>query len=179
MTDKRPNIVRIQAKGTDGLGVTEDLARQMCLPSGKGKCYMAVVEVMVDWVRDGREQKVAHLSIEQFWPATDDQLDEHLRNLTRTLHQNAALASEDQQLAIDTGDDLAPKVSDVLAEGAKLEPHEYVPVGDDVDQCEVCGERQAEDRHLVLDDEPEPEPDPDLEPELAEDPAEEPEPALT
>lgn len=152
MSDKRPNVVRIKGKGTDGLGVTEDLARKMCLPSSKGKCYMAVVEVMVDVIHDGREQKVSDLAIQQFWPATDDKLDDHLRNLTRTLHQNHALASEDQQLAIDTGDDLAPKVSDVLAEGAKHEPHDYVSMGDDVDQCEICGERESEDRHQILDD---------------------------
>ncbi|UIU47019.1 hypothetical protein [Microcystis phage MinS1] len=142
MTDKKPHIVKLKGKGTDGTGVTEDLARQMC--THKGRRYMAVVEVMVDVIHDSSSgQKTADLSIEQFWPAVDTNLDDHLRELTRTLHQNKALADE-HDTPIDNldVDGPTPDLATVLAQGAHHRPHDYQPADDDtdIDQCEVCGD---------------------------------------
>lgn len=153
MSTKKDHLVKIRAKSDlAGTGVDEALARQMC--NRKGKSYMAVVEVKVDELHDKASGQLgADLVITQFWPAADTlkggaDLDAHLRNLTRTMHQNHALNSEDEQLQIETPGDLEPKVSDVLAAGKALEPHEFVATKEgDVTICDVCGEDEDDARH--------------------------------
>jgi hypothetical protein len=141
MTSKKDHLVKIRAKSDlSGTGVTDDIARQMC--HSKGKHYMAVVEVKVDELHDKSSgQQAADLIINQFWPANDDNLDEHLRELTRVLHQNKALASEhDDPIDGMELDGPAPTVSEVLEQGAQLKPHDYLEAADGIDQCDVCGQ---------------------------------------
>lgn len=149
MSSKKDHLVKISAKSDlAGTGVDEGLARQMC--SHKGKTYMAVVEVVVDTIHDKLSgQLVADLSITQFWPATETELHDHLRELTLVLHQNKALASTDDD-PIDGIDGPAPRVKDVLAAGERHLPHEFISGSlstDDNPVCDICGQLADTDLH--------------------------------
>lgn len=107
---------KIRAKGLDGTGVDENLAREMF--TTKGKHYMAIVELKVDETHEKVDgQRRVDLVITQVEPATSKDLDDHLRNITRTTYQNRALKSEDAQLQIETAEDLEPTVEQVIAAG--------------------------------------------------------------
>ena len=113
MTD---TTAKIAAKGTQNTGITEELARR-CYDQ-LGRKVLAVVELVAETrseTKDGA-QKVG-LSILTIEPAPNADTEEHLRNLARSFHYERRLTSEDQQLRIDTADDLEPKVADVLAAG--------------------------------------------------------------
>lgn len=113
MTD---TTAKIRAKGLDATGVTEEIADEMY--AHKGKHYMAIVELNVDETHDRADGKrKVDLVFTQVEPALDDRLDEHLRELTRTLHYNRKLHSPDEQLQIDTLDDVEPTVEGVVAAG--------------------------------------------------------------
>lgn len=107
---------KIRAKGLDGTGVDENLVREMF--TTKGKHYMAIVELKVDETHEKVDgQRRVDLVITQVEPATSKDLDDHLRNITRTTYQNRALKSEDAQLQIETAEDLEPTVEQVIAAG--------------------------------------------------------------
>ncbi|WP_447643187.1 hypothetical protein [Nocardioides zeae] len=153
MSSKKPHLVKLKGKGLDGTGVTDAVARQMC--SAKGRRYMAVVEVTVDTLHDKLEgQVVADLTLDQFWPATSTSLSDHLRELTRTLHQNKGIeearASGDQPLDFEDGP--SPKVADVLAHGGRFRPHPYLASTlstEDEPVCDVCGEMEDAPAHAA------------------------------
>lgn len=153
MSSKKPHLVKLKGKGLDGTGVTDSVARQMC--SAKGRRYMAVVEVTVDTLHDKLEgQVVADLTLDQFWPATSTSLSDHLRELTRTLHQTKGIeearASGDQPLDFEDGP--SPKVADVLAHGGRFRPHPYLASTlstEDEPVCDVCGELEDAPAHAA------------------------------
>lgn len=138
---------KIRAKGLDTTGVTETIAKAMY--SNLGTYTMAIVEIRAEKRTDDSDG--AHgveLVLTQVEPSTDPRLDEHLRGLTQALHTNRVLMSEDGQLSIDTTDDIAPKVSDVIAAGAALLPHGFdrdKKVKDDM-VC-TCGELEDHSLH--------------------------------
>lgn len=108
---------KIRAKGLDTTGVTEELANQMF--AHPGKHYMLIVEAKVEEVHrkvDGTQR--VDLVLTQVEPATDERLDEHLRELTRTLYYNRGLNDAQPQLGDDNGPD--PKISDVIRDGQAL-----------------------------------------------------------
>lgn len=144
----------IKAKGLANTGITEQHLARIQL----GDTVLAVVELVADAyteTRDG-DDKVAFnvLTIE---PAPNQATIDHLRNLTRSFFYERQLA--DGQLQIDTGDDIEPKVADVLAAGRQHEPHPYLTsqlAVDDNPVCDICG--QVEDtpvhqatKHTVTD----------------------------
>jgi hypothetical protein len=145
MTD---TTAKVRAKGLDATGVTEDIANQMY--AHKGKHYMAIVEVKVDERHDkaGGQRRV-DLVIEQFEPAVDDDLEAHLRELTRTLYANRAHA--DGQAAID--DTLTPSLTDAIKAGQGFEPHPFVPVDPSIENpiCDRCGVVEKAGQHFEFD----------------------------
>jgi hypothetical protein len=111
---------RIRAKGLDATGVTEAIARK--LYDNLGTYTMAIVELRAEKRFDDADgSHGVELVLTQVEPSEDGRLDDHLRNLTKALHTNRVLNSEDQQLQLDTADDISPKVTDVIAAGQDLE----------------------------------------------------------
>lgn len=130
------HTAKIRAKGTDATGLTEDLAAK--LYARKGSRIIAIVELhAVERHEKADGSKRVDLVIDLLEPAEDDTVAEHLREITRTLYNNRALA--DGQLTIDQS--LEPKVADVLAKGAQHAAHPFLPVNpaDDDGICDVCG----------------------------------------
>ncbi len=145
----------IKSKGLDSTGVTEEVARK--LYSKLGGHMMFIVEGTVDSCTENIDgSKRVHLSLTQVEPAIDDALAEHLRELTRTLYQNRAVA--DGQAALD--DTLIPDIKDAVAEGARHKPHPFLPTdaADDLGSCEVCGlsESAAPHRAFVMNQQADP-----------------------
>lgn len=146
---------RIRAKGTDSTGLTEEDARRM--HGEVGKHYMAIVELKVAQKHgpDAEGQRGVDLTIEQLEPAErGSDLEAHLRELTRTVYQNRALNSEDQQLQIETAGDLERSVPDVIAAGKAHEPHTFEPDETTPTACNICGAADEDPRHHADDQEP-------------------------
>lgn len=146
---------KIAAKGCSATGITETLASS--LHANLGSKVVAVVELMSEArteKSDGKE--TVALSIISIEPATDDQTENHLREIARALHRNRHLAGGDTaQGRLDVGDE--PNVADVLKAGAALRPHPFLP--DDAASenpiCDVCGSIEASAVHsmqVALDD---------------------------
>lgn len=116
MTEKHDYTATIRGKGLDGTGVTEDIAKSMY--HTKGKRTLAIVELVhkrqVDDEDTGRKVELAISLLE---PSTSPELDDHLRELTKTMHQNRVLKSTDDQLQIDTLDAVEPTVEQVIEAG--------------------------------------------------------------
>lgn len=133
MTD---TTAKIRAKGLDSTGVTEEIAST--LYANKGKRIMAIVELhAVERHEKADGSRRVDLVVEQVEPATEDNVAEHLRELTRTMYQNRAIA--EGQLSID--DSLTPSITDAVAAGAQHRPHPFLPVdaANDDGICDVCG----------------------------------------
>ena len=113
---------------------------------------LAIVEVEHKrQINDADTGRSVELVITAFEPSQDQALDDHLRQLMRTLHQNRVLNSDEQQLAIDTQDDLEPKVEDVIAAQRAhqaAQPHVFDPA-DGSDECTLCGEELEHELHVV------------------------------
>ncbi|WP_154402722.1 hypothetical protein [Nocardioides speluncae] len=114
MTD---TTAKIRAKGLESTGVTEEIANQMFTQVGRH--FMAIVEMRVEEPHgpNAEGKRRVDLILTQVEPCNDDNLDSHLRELCRGLHYNRKLHDADQQLEIDTQDDIEPKVADVIAAG--------------------------------------------------------------
>lgn len=159
MTD---TTARIRAKGLDALGVTEDIANQ--LYARKGAHQMFIGEYRVDETHERADgTKKVDLVLTQVEPATDEQLAEHLRELTRVGYMNRQQANG--QLAIDQSLDDEPTVEQVMAAGQQHRPHPFLPVDATQDNpiCDVCGRLETAPVHSaqeVLDD-PDAEEDPE------------------
>jgi len=135
---------KIRAKGLDATGVTEDLANQM--HARRGKHYMAIVEVKVEETHEKSDgTKKVDLILTQVEPATTADLEEHLRELTRTLYYNRGTGD---QPTLPAGTD-EPTVEGVLAAGAKHRPHPFLPVDASQDNpiCDVCGHLETAPVH--------------------------------
>lgn len=157
---------KIRAKGLDATGVTEEIANQLF--SQVGKYFMGIVEfeVVEPHGPNTEGKRRIDLVLTQVEPAMDSRLEDHLRELTRTLHQNRVLTSEDQELPIDGQEDLEPSVEQIIAAREAAEaadrPHQFVDDG--AGDCEVCDGPKGNPIHAEVVDLP----DDDREP--AEDP---------
>lgn len=133
---------QIKSKGLDATGVTEDVVRG--LYSKLGSHVMLICEARIDARSDGTDgSHKVQLSLTQVEPATDSNLDDHLRELTRTLHYNRQLDAGQPTLDANENE---PNVTDVLAAGARFRPHPYLTsqlaldqAGDNGPVCDVCG----------------------------------------
>jgi hypothetical protein len=154
MTEQLDYVAKIRAKGCANTGITEDLARE--LHARPGRRIMAIVELKVEERHEKAEgQNRVDLVIEQVEPATEQILEDHLRELTRTKHQNRVLQSEDAQLQIETASDLEPSVEQIVAArqaaDAADRPHAYVDLNG---ECEVCEAPLGNPIHAELQDLP-------------------------
>jgi hypothetical protein len=155
MTEQLDYVAKIRAKGCANTGITEDIARE--LHARPGRRIMAIVELKVEERHEKAEgQNRVDLVIEQVEPATEQILDDHLRELTRTKHQNRVLQSEDAQLQIETGADVEPSVEDIIAArqaaDAADQPHEFVDDG--TGDCDICDGPKGNPIHAELEDLP-------------------------
>lgn len=145
----------INARGLDKTGFDEALISHLF--HGKvGRHVLALVELQVVDTHGPniKGKSKVMLNISQIDPVTDDNLDEHVRELQRTLRYNRGLDGHTGT----TTDGQEPTVEQVLAAGAKHRPHPFLPVdaGDDNPICDVCGGLEAAGVHSVQDtlDEP-------------------------
>lgn len=160
MTEKHDYTAAIRGKGCDNTGITQDLARSMY--STLERSTYAIVRLKhARQINDTATGRKVELAIEEVEPSISEDLDAHLRQLMRTMHQNRVLNSDSQQLSIDTQGDLEPSVSDVIAAQRAHEanaPHPYDPGEDSEpgdDACVLCGEEIDHELHAVA-TEPEP-----------------------
>lgn len=143
MTD---TTAKIRAKGLESTGVTEEIASEMY--AHKGRHYMAIVEFKVEERHEKADgAKKVDLVLTQVEPATDEDLAEHLRELTRTLYYSldghTGSTTEGQERT----------TSDVLASGQGHRPHPFLPVdaADEHPICDVCGKAEAAAVHSTQD----------------------------
>lgn len=135
MTEKNAYNAKVRGKGLENTGVTEDLAKTMY--GTLGRSTMAIVRLVHKrQINDDDTGRTVELVIDLLEPSTSTDLDEHLRELTRTLHQNRALKADDQQLEINTLDDVEPTVEQVIAAGAQhiAETDDELPDSDEDDE---------------------------------------------
>jgi hypothetical protein len=153
MTD---TTAKIRAKGLESTGITEEIANQMF--GQVGRHFMAIVELEVVEPHGPNTEgkRRVDLVLTQVEPAMDKVLDEHLRELTRTVYQNRVLQSEDAQLQIETAGDVEPSVEDIIAArqaaDAADQPHEFVDDG--TGDCDICDGPKGNPIHAQLQDLP-------------------------
>lgn len=150
MTDTADYTAKIRAKGLDATGVTEQLAAEMY--RNKGRHYLAIVEVKVDETHEKADgTRKVDLVLTQVEPATNPDLEEHLRELTRVGYLNRQHG--DGQLAIDASLGEERTVADVLASGQRHRPHPFLPddAAKDTPICDVCGGIEASAVHSTQD----------------------------
>jgi hypothetical protein len=137
---------KIAAKGTQSTGITETIAKQ--LHDQLGKTIVAIVEITSEArteQKSGDEQ--VKLSIGMIEVAPDGLAADHVRELARSFHYERQLT--DGQPTLD-GDDIEPKVGDVLEQGARFRPHPYLASTlstDDDAVCDVCGQHEGAPVH--------------------------------
>ena len=130
----------IATKGTKDTGITETLASK--LHDNLGKKLLCVVELVAETRTEKRngDEKVV-LSILTIEPAPNNDTEDHLRELARSFHYERRVEIEGGQAHI-PGTEIEPKVTEVLAAGAKHRPHPYLASTlstDDNAVCDVCG----------------------------------------
>jgi hypothetical protein len=132
---------QIASKGTNGTGITEDLAQS--LHNQLGKKLLCVVELVAEARSEKRngDEKVV-LSILTVEPAPNGMTADHLRELARAFHYERKLGEEGPTLQL-PGDSPEPTVEEVTAAGAAHRPHEFAVDQFDEGECNICG--QAED----------------------------------
>jgi hypothetical protein len=153
----------INAKGLDKTGFDDDLIAEL-FHRKVGRHMLAIVEVQIVDKRGPNikgKSKVL-LDITSIDPITDDNLDEHIREIQKTLAYNRGLQGHTGT----TTQGQEPTVHQVLAAGQKHKPHPFLPVdaADENPICDVCGQLETAAVHSVQeildqpdDDEPGPE----------------------
>ena len=139
---------KIAAKGTNGTGITEDLAKRC--HDQLGRKILAVVELVAESRSEKRSgDESVTLSILTLEPAPNAATEDHLRELARSFHYERRLAEGGDQTLPGTGDDIEPDLATVLEQGRRHEPHPFLPVNaaDDDGICDVCGEVQGRPQH--------------------------------
>lgn len=132
----------IASKGTKSTGLTEQIAQT--LHDTLGKTVVAIVEITSEArteKKNGDEQVKLALGMIEIAP--NGMTEDHLRELARSFHYERQLA--DGQPTLD-GDDIEPKVNDVLAAGQQFRPHPYLASTlstEDEPVCDVCGQLEG------------------------------------
>lgn len=136
MTD---TTAKIQGKGLDGTGFTEDLAASLFDRVGHNLKAIVELQVVDKHGPNLKGQRGITLVITKLEVADDTILEEHLRELSRTLYLNRQ--HDKDQPSLDGGDGINPKVGDVIQAGVRHRPHPFLPVdaADDNGICDVCG----------------------------------------
>lgn len=133
---------KIAAKGTKSTGITEDIAKR--LHDSLGKTVVAIVEITSEARTEKKSgDEEVKLSLGMIEVAPNTMTEDHLRELARSFHYERQLA--DGQPTLD-GDDIEPKVNDVLAAGQQFRPHPYLASTlstEDDPVCDVCGQLES------------------------------------
>jgi uncharacterized protein YneF (UPF0154 family) len=153
MTEQADYTGEIRTKRLAGTNITEDMLRSM--HARRGAHYMGIIELEVDETREKTDgaNKVM-LTIKQVHVSMGNEGTEaHLRQLTRSMHQQQVLNSPDQPLPIDSKDDIEPKVEDVIAARRAhdaSQPHVFDSDDneDEPARCLLCGELEADELHV-------------------------------
>lgn len=148
---------KIASKGTNGTGITEDLAKRC--HDQLGRKVLAVVELVAETRSEKRNgDESVSLSILTIEPAPDSLTEDHLRELARSFHYERKLAEGGDEMIPGTGDNIEPDLKTVLAGGRQFEPHPFVPVdaADDNPICDVCGVVEDRPQHADRSDIPDP-----------------------
>lgn len=153
MTEKHDYTASVRRKGLENTGVTQDIAKKMF--NTQGRSTLAIVELRHKRkIDDDDTGRGVELVIEALEPSQETSLDDHLRQLMRTMHQNRVLHSEDQALDIQVEGDLEPSVDAVIAAQkahAAGEPHIFEPGEADEDGGTCwCGEGFEADVHAPV-----------------------------
>lgn len=144
---------KINAKGLDGTGFTEELAGDLF--NKVGTHLMAVVDLqVVD--RKGpnlKGKRGIELVIGEIEIAPNETVAEHLRELNRSFYYERQLAGGQAPTLPLAGEGAEPDVETVLAAGAKHRHHPYLASTlslDDNAICDVCGQIEAASVHSEL-----------------------------
>lgn len=149
MTDKNDYTAKVRTKGLDNTGVTEDIAKAMY--HSPGRRTVALVELKhARQINDDDTGRKVELTIELIEPVQDEEMEKHLRQVMKTLHQNRALKSDGEQLAIDVRDDLEPTVEQVVAAGKHHEASTDEPLPDGGDEPDPAA--QGDDLFTAYDE---------------------------
>lgn len=129
----------IASKGTNATGLTEEIAKR--LHDSLGQTVIAIVEITSEARTENKDgsEKVA-LKIGTIEVAPNHMTEDHLRELARSFHYERQLAFGQPTL---DGDDIEPKVADVLQHGQQFKAHPYLASTlstDDNAICDVCGQ---------------------------------------
>lgn len=141
---------KIAAKGCTNTGLTE--AHAKTLHDQLGKTIIAIVEITSEArteTKAGDEQVKLSIGMIEVAP---DIAEDHVRELARSFHYERRLAEDGPTLTEDDGPE--PKVTDVLAAGARHRPHPYLASTlstDDNAVCDVCGQHEAAAVHSTQD----------------------------
>jgi hypothetical protein len=151
---------KIKGKGLDGTGFTEELAASLFNRVGHHMLAIVEVQVVDKHGPNLKGQRGIELVITSIEPAEDSNLEDHLRELTRTLHYNRGL---DGHVGTTT-EGQERTVADVMASGQQYRPHPFLPddAAKDTPICDVCGGIEASAVHSrqdVLDEDPDDEND--------------------
>lgn len=135
----------INSKGLEGTGITEDMAAELFHKVGTHLMAVVDLQVVDKHGPNLKGKRKVVFSIDNIEPVTDDNVAEHLREISRTLFYNRQV---DQPIP-GTGDDITPDLKTVLAGGRRYEAHPFLPVeaADDNGICDVCGEVQDRPQH--------------------------------
>lgn len=146
MTD---DTAKIKGKGLDGTGFTEALAASLFNRVGHHMLAIVELQVVDKHGPNLKGQRGIELVITQIEPAEDSNLEDHLRELTRTLHYNRGL----QGHVGTTTEGQERTVADVLSAGGKFKPHPFLPddAAKDTPICDVCGGIEASAVHSTQD----------------------------
>lgn len=154
MTESMDYTATVKSKRCKNTGMTEEVIRR--LHGQPGARVMAIVELCVDDAHNKHDApNHVDFTIEQLVPFLEDRDETHLRQLTRSAHQARVLNSDDQQLAIDTADDLEPSVEKIVAArqaaDAADQPHVYAG---EASECEICDAPRGNPIHVAVEDVP-------------------------
>jgi len=138
---------QINAKGTKGTGITDEIAK--ALHDNLGKTITIVAEVRSESRGENlKGDETVKLAIQNLEVIPEDAgAADHVREIAKTAHYNRRVAEEGPDLELDGP---APKVKDVLANGDRYKPHPYLASTlstDDNAPCDVCGQHEGAPIH--------------------------------
>lgn len=137
---------KIQSKGLDATGVTEAVATELF--NKVGSHMMAVVDLqVVDKAGPNlKGKRSVVLVIDSIEPAPNEQVAEHLRELTRSFYYERQLANGQAPTLPLAGESSEPDLEAVVNAGQRHRPHPYLASTlstDDNAVCDVCGQHEG------------------------------------
>lgn len=151
-TDKADYTGTLNAKKLGGTGITENILRRHHHDEGGTLVIVAAVSVasIKKNTKDGTGSVSYVIDDLEVAPTTAGAAD-YCRDLIKSFHYERKLTEDGPDLELGGP---APKVADVLAAGAKHQPHPYLASTLSVDDdavCDVCGQQEPAAVHADRD----------------------------